>query len=80
LYEYDVTSSLLRVSVGLLLGEEDNENAVADAPIRDLSLLERVRDLEKLDRKDREVAITLLDPLVESRHHHQANSRRRRIV
>ena len=57
------------VSVGkLLIGEEDSESAIASAPIQDISLLERFRDLEKLDRKDREVAITLIDALIESRH------------
>jgi len=65
-------AKFLRVSVGrLLLGEEDGEGAIASAPINDISLLERFRDLEKLDRKDREVAITLIDAFIESRHHEQ---------
>ena len=71
-------AKFLRVSVGkLLLGEEDNESAVAAAPIQDISLLERFRDLEKLDRKDREVAITLIDALINSRQHEQLTRRRR---
>lgn len=70
-------AKFLRVSVGkLLLGEEDQEGG--SAPIQDLSLLERFRDLEKLDRKDREVAITLIDALIESRQYEQVSTRRRR--
>lgn len=72
-------AKFLRIPVGhLLLGEDDESpNAIA-APIHDLSLLERFRDLEKLDRKDREVAITLIDALIESRHHAEVTTRRRR--
>lgn len=70
-------AQFLRVSVGkLLLGEEDVEQMNA-APIADISLLERFRDLEKLDRKDRQVAITLIDALIESRQHEQVGRRRR---
>ena len=73
-------AKFLRVSVGkLLLGEEDHDST-ASAPIHDVSLLERFRDLEKLDRKDREVAITLIDALIESRQHEQVSSRRRRTA
>lgn len=72
-------AEFLRVSVGMLLvGEEEQAAAAAAPPIRDIALLERFRDLEKLDRKDREVAITLIDALIESRHHEQVTTRRRR--
>lgn len=72
-------AEFLRVSVGMLLiGEE--QPATAAMPIHDIALLERFRDLEKLDRKDREVAITLIDALIESRHHEQVSTRRRRTA
>ncbi len=37
-----------------------------------------LRDLEKLERKDRDIAIALIDALVTSRHVEQVSSRRRR--
>jgi len=71
-------SAFLRVSVGMLLVGEEEPATIAAAPISDIALLERFRDLEKLERKDREVAITLIDALIESRQHAQVTSRRRR--
>ncbi|MEO8380808.1 MAG: helix-turn-helix domain-containing protein [Acidobacteriota bacterium] len=72
-------AEFLRISVGsLLVGEE--QPAAAAAPIQDIALLERFRDLEKLGRKDREVAITLIDALIQSRQHEQVSSRRRRTA
>lgn len=71
-------AEFLRVSVGMLLVGEEEPAAIAAAPIRDIALLERFRDLEKLDRKDREVAITVIDALIETRQHDQVSSRRRR--
>lgn len=67
---------VLRVGVGLLLGQE-SERAVADQhPIQDISLLERFRDLEKLSRKDREVVIALIDAWIGSRQVEQIVARR----
>lgn len=72
-------AGFLRVGVGkLLLGEE--EQSGSEPPIQDVSLLERFRDLEKLSRKDREVAITLIDALIASRQHEQVTTRRRRTA
>jgi transcriptional regulator with XRE-family HTH domain len=60
-------AGFLRVGVAkLLLGEEDG--ADSSAPIHDLSLLERFRHLEKLNRKDRGIVIALIDALIDSRH------------
>ena len=69
----------LRVPVGqLLLGEaEKGENGTA--PIRDISLLERFRDLEKMNRKDRQVVITLIDAMIEARQHEEVGRRRRSV-
>lgn len=69
-------AQFLRVGVGRLVGE--NDQATPAEPIHDVSLLERFRDLEKLDRKDREIAIALIDALVTSRHVEQVSTRRRR--
>jgi transcriptional regulator with XRE-family HTH domain len=71
-------AQFLRVSVGLLLIGEEEPAAVAAVPIKDIALFERFRDLEKLDRKDREIAITVIDALIDSSHHDQVSSRRRR--
>lgn len=67
----------LRVSVGgLLIGEEEKNGG--QPPIHDISLLERFRDVEKLDRKDREMVINLIDAIISSRQHEQVTTRRRR--
>lgn len=73
-------AEFLRISVGSLLVGEEQPAATAAAPIQDIALLERFRDLEKLGRKDREVAITLIDALIQSRQHEQVSSRRRRTA
>lgn len=71
-------AQFLRVGVGRLLTGEDEQTFAAASPITDIALLERFRDLEKLDRKDREVAITLIDALITSRQVEQHVARRRR--
>ncbi len=71
-------ATFLRVSVGLLLGQKDDVAAAADQPISDISLLERFRDLERLDRKDREVAIAVIDALIASRQFEEVAERRSR--
>ena len=55
----------------------EKEQTFAAQPIQDISLLERFRDLEKLDRKDREIAIALVDALITSRQLEQVTRRRR---
>lgn len=71
-------AQFLRVGVGRLLTGEDEQTFASASPISDIALLERFRDLEKLDRKDREVAITLIDALITSRQVEQHVARRRR--
>lgn len=71
-------AQFLRVDLGTLLLGQQEEASAAVEPIRDISLLERFRDLEKLDRKDREIAIALIDALITSRHFEQISTRRRR--
>ena len=69
----------LRVPVGqLLLGDEEKPED-GGAPIQDISLLERFRDLEKMNRKDREVVITLIDAMIEARQHEDVGRRRRSV-
>lgn len=69
-------AGMLRVSVGLLLGQESEKAAAEQHPIQDISLLERFRDLEKLSRKDREVVIALIDAWIGSRQVEQIVTRR----
>lgn len=71
-------AQFLRVGVGRLLTGEDEQAFASAMPISDIALLERFRDLEKLGRKDREVAITLIDALITSRQVEQHVARRRR--
>ncbi|MFN7975231.1 MAG: helix-turn-helix transcriptional regulator [Acidobacteriota bacterium] len=57
-------SKVLRVDLNaLLLGERDRnpEDAI---PIKDVRLLERLRELEKLDRRFRDAAVTVIDALI----------------
>ena len=71
-------SQFLKVSLGtLLLGVEDGAGHGAEEPIQDISLLERFRELEKLERKDREIVIALIDAWVDSRQVERILSRRR---
>lgn len=68
----------LRVGVAkLLLGEEETSDG-KEPPIRDISLLERFRDLEKLSRKDREIVIALIDAVIASRQYEEVTTRRSR--
>lgn len=71
-------ATFLRVGVGLLFGQKEDAAAAAKQPIQDLSLLERFRDLERLDRKDREVAIAVIDALIASRQFEEVAERRSR--
>lgn len=60
---------VLDVTVGrLLLGEEDDARSRAHAPIRDAVLLERFRELDSLDRKQRQLVIDLIDAVLASSH------------
>lgn len=68
---------VLRVGVGRLLVGEDEGSPITDEPIRDISLLERFRDLEKLSRKDREIVIALIDAVIASRQYDEVATRRR---
>lgn len=69
-------AGFLRVGVSaLLLGREEGP-ATAEPPIQDISLLERFRELEKLERKDREMVIALIDAWIGSRQHEEIVSKR----
>ena len=68
-------AKFLRVSVGKLrLGEEDIEGTVASAPINDISLPERFRDLESRAQGPR-----VCHHPHRSRHYEQISSRRRHV-
>lgn len=58
----------LQVSVSFLLfGREEAGGSTAAALIEDVTLLERFQRLQKLDRKDREMVVGLIDAIVKSR-------------
>ena len=68
-------ASFLNVNLGtLLLGTQETPGS-AEPVIQDISLLERFRELEKLDRKDREIVIALIDAGVQSRRIEQIVTR-----
>ena len=72
-------AEFLRVSVTMFLfGREEGTTAAQEPPIKDITLLERFRRVEKLDRKDREMVVGLIDALIASREHDQISSRLRR--
>lgn len=56
-------AEVLRLDVDTLLGRQDR-NGKDEIPIKDLRLLERVRELEKLNRRIRDAAVTVLDALI----------------
>lgn len=69
----------LQVSVGfLLLGETDGGSQPPEFPIHDLSLLERFRDLEKLNRRDRQVVIEVIDAILSRREFEEVSAKRAR--
>lgn len=70
----------LRIGVSAILtGETDGAPASPqEPPVQDISLLERFRELEKLERKDREVVIALIDAWVGSKQHEQIVAKRAR--
>ena len=58
-------ASAFGISIGkLLLGQEDDERAIAATGIRDPELLDRFRELETLGRDDRRVVIRVIDALL----------------
>jgi transcriptional regulator with XRE-family HTH domain len=67
----------LRVSLGTLLLGQDEPAGGGDQPIEDITLLERFRELEKLERKDREIVIALIDAWVRSRQVEEIIGRRK---
>lgn len=66
----------LEVSVGQLLLGDDGAGDFEKGP-KDLALWERFQELEKLERKDREVVIALIDAWVRSRQMEDIMARRR---
>lgn len=70
-------AKVLRISLDtLLLGKADR---AADAlPIRNVMLLERLADIEKLDRKDQEMIVELIHSVIARRSIEAATLPRRR--
>lgn len=56
-------AEVLRVPPAMLLGGSDGIG-LDDGAIKDVRLLERVRELEKLDRQARETAIAVLEAII----------------
>jgi transcriptional regulator with XRE-family HTH domain len=57
----------------LLLGEDGNSGD--NSPVNDVRLLERLRELEKLDRRFRDTAIAVIDAIVIQGNQEAVNSR-----
>lgn len=70
----------LRVSLDELATGQKPSDAAPDAPIRNVLLLERFRDLETLPKDDQSVALKLLDALIAARGVETAVARARRTA
>lgn len=57
-------AGVLRINIDVLLLGRNSDNPVDESLIKDLRLLERVRELEKLDRHYRDTAVAVLDALI----------------
>ena len=58
-------ADVLNVSIGkLLLGQEDDERAIAAAKIRDPALLDRFRDVDRLPANDRLIVARVIDAFI----------------
>jgi len=58
----------------LLLGRADGKPA-DDVPIKDLRLLERMKELEKLDRRFRDTAVAVLEAIILQGHEESVKAR-----
>lgn len=68
---------ILDVSLDLLLlGQEPDHPRPAEAPVLDLPLLERFRDVQKLSKRDREAVLLLIDSVL-ARNDVESRLRRR---
>lgn len=71
-------ADVLRVSTDtLLVGKADRESE--QLPVRNVILLDRLQELEQLDRKDQQMIIEVLDSLL-ARHRIEAAPARRRAA
>ncbi len=61
-------AEILRVDVDLLVLGRTDGTPGDDSLVKDVRLLERVRELEKLDRHFRETAIAMLDAIIVQGH------------
>lgn len=55
---------VLRTDVDMLLLGHRSANPGDEPPVKDVRLLERVRELEKLDRQARDTAVTMLEAII----------------
>ena len=68
-------AAVLRLNVDVLLLGRNSDNPVDDSLIKDVRLLERVRELEKLDRHYRDTAVAVLDALIVQGNQDEVKSR-----
>jgi transcriptional regulator with XRE-family HTH domain len=66
---------VLHVDLDELLLGRTNGNPSDDLPIKDVRLLERVQELERLDRHFRDTAIAMLDAIIVQGHQKALNQR-----
>lgn len=64
----------LDVNVDTLLGRSNGNDKASDA-VKDIRLAERMRELEKLDRRFRETAIAVIDAIVVQGHQEAVSAR-----
>ncbi len=57
-------AKVLHLDVDSLLVGRSGRNDKDEVPIKDVRLLERVRELEKLDRRFRDAAVTMIEALI----------------
>jgi transcriptional regulator with XRE-family HTH domain len=68
-------SETLQVDLGMLLVGRPSGNASDEPPVKDIRLLERVRELEHLDRRFRDTAVAVLEALILQGHQETVRER-----
>ena len=68
-------AEVLKVDLDTLLLGRVDRNSGDDVGIKDLRLVERVRELEKLDRHYRDTAIAMLEAIIVQGHHEAVKAR-----
>lgn len=68
-------TEILQVGLSELVFGRKSDAPSQESPIKDVRLLERLRELEKLDRQARETAIAMLEAIIVQGHQRALNQR-----